>query len=99
VTHPFLGVPDSPAINYWADMSKLSPATCRAARALLGWTQPRLAAESGVSVAAIRNFERGSTHSFMPRNLAAVEAALETGVEFCVKADGRIGVVRRAEAK
>jgi DNA-binding XRE family transcriptional regulator len=47
----------------------------RAARALLGWNQERLAAEAGLSVAALRNFERGAVD---PRvsTLAALERAL-----------------------
>ncbi len=32
---------------------------CRAARALLNWTQPQLARESGLSDVTIRTFEKG----------------------------------------
>ena len=37
----------------------LTPAQCRAARALLWWSQAELAARSAVSSVTIRNFERG----------------------------------------
>lgn len=60
----------------------MTSAQCRAARALLNWSQEQLAGESGVSVTAIRNFERGATQP-MRANLAALVSALETaGVEF-----------------
>ena len=39
----------------------LRPTQCRAARALLGWTQDTLAARSGVNILAIRRFEAGKT--------------------------------------
>jgi transcriptional regulator with XRE-family HTH domain len=71
---------------------------CRAARSLLDWTQERLAEVSGVSVTAIRNFERGATTPIRA-NLAAIKAALETaGVEFIAADNGGVGVkLRRNE--
>ncbi len=39
----------------------LTPAALRAARALLGWTQPRLAEESGVSVRTVKTVEMASS--------------------------------------
>jgi transcriptional regulator with XRE-family HTH domain len=41
----------------------LTPATLRAARALLGWTQPRLADEAGVSVRTVKTVEAAETPS------------------------------------
>lgn len=37
----------------------MSPAQCRAARALLDWSQARLAASAGLDEAALRDFEAG----------------------------------------
>lgn len=65
---------------------------CRAARSLLNWTQERLAEVSGVSVTAIRNFERGATAPIRA-NLAAIRHALEAaGVEFIDPNGGGPGV-------
>ncbi|HEX2581072.1 MAG TPA: transcriptional regulator [Dongiaceae bacterium] len=60
----------------------ITPAQCRAARALLHWSQQRLAANSEVSVTAIRVFETEHTD---PRRvtLAALRLAFEkAGVDF-----------------
>jgi DNA-binding XRE family transcriptional regulator len=55
---------------------------CRAARALLNWTQGELAGRSGVSIGTIRGFETDQT-SPIPATLAALRQALEkAGVEF-----------------
>jgi DNA-binding XRE family transcriptional regulator len=55
---------------------------CRAARALLNWTQLDLAQRAGVSIGTIRGFETDQS-SPIPATLAALRAALEkAGVEF-----------------
>ena len=55
---------------------------CRAARALLDWSQPDLARASGTGRSTITRFERGARVPH-PSNLAAIRAALEAaGVEF-----------------
>jgi transcriptional regulator with XRE-family HTH domain len=60
----------------------MTPAQCRAARALVDITQDRLAELSGVSKRTIAHFEAGQ-RSPIPANLAALQKALEgTGVEF-----------------
>lgn len=60
----------------------LSPSQCRAARALLDWTQHDLAARSGVSQKAIALFEVGRTMP-LPRTLRDLREALEAGgIEF-----------------
>ena len=60
----------------------MTPAQCRAARALIQWTMPDLAGASGVSVSTINSFELERRQP-IPANLAALMAALEAaGVEF-----------------
>jgi transcriptional regulator with XRE-family HTH domain len=60
----------------------LSPEQCRAARALIGWSQQRLAATSKVARATIANFETGKRAPYA-RTLDDVRAALEeAGVDF-----------------
>jgi transcriptional regulator with XRE-family HTH domain len=58
------------------------PAQCRAARALLNWSQVELAAAAAVSKQTLVDFERGARQPY-PRTLADIVAALEAGgVEF-----------------
>ena len=73
-------------------MAMISPPQSRAARALLNWSQPRLAEASRVSVSTIRDFETGN-RSPIANNLAAIRAALESaGVEFIAENGGGAGV-------
>ncbi len=59
----------------------LSSAQCRAARALLGWTQAQLAAKAGVARRTLVHFEAGR-RSLLRRTLADITGVLETeGVE------------------
>jgi transcriptional regulator with XRE-family HTH domain len=70
-------------------MVTISPAQCRAARALLDWQQRDLAKKSGVSKQAILQFERGRRASW-PRTLDDLREAFEdAGVEFL---DAQVGV-------
>jgi transcriptional regulator with XRE-family HTH domain len=60
----------------------ITPEQCRAARALLDWSQPDLVGASGIGRSTITRFERGVRMPH-PKNLAAIRAALEAGgVEF-----------------
>ena len=71
----------------------ITPAQCRAARALLDWSQQRLAEESKIGNATIRNFEGGKStpqHATLDVLRRALEAA---GVEF-INDDRGDGVVR-----
>jgi predicted nucleotidyltransferase len=54
----------------------LTPLSCRAGRALAGFTQARLAKIAGVSRLTIANFENGA-RTPIPANLAAIRSALE----------------------
>lgn len=60
----------------------ITPAQCRAARALIRWNIVRLAEEASVSETTVNHFEleRRTPH---PNNLAAIQRALEAaGVAF-----------------
>jgi transcriptional regulator with XRE-family HTH domain len=70
----------------------MSPAQCRAARALVGWSQDQLAAASGVAKATIANFEAGKREPYA-RTLADLATALEAaGVVFVAENGGGAGV-------
>jgi transcriptional regulator with XRE-family HTH domain len=63
-------------------MLGMTPAQCRAARALLDMTQPDLAQAAGVGLSTIVDFER-SRRVVLDETLDAIRAALEAaGVEF-----------------
>ena len=71
---------------------QISPALCKAARALTGMTQAQLSEGSGVSLRSIVHFEAGE-RTPIPNNLAAICRALETaGVEFIEENGGGPGV-------
>jgi predicted nucleotidyltransferase len=54
----------------------LTPATCRAGRALLGISQAELARRAGLSRLTVADFERAARMP-IPANLAAIRSALE----------------------
>ena len=70
----------------------ITPEQCRAARALLNWSQPDLAEAAGIARGTIANFERGASVPH-PSNLADIRTALEAaGVEFIPANGGGPGV-------
>lgn len=74
----------------------ITPAQCRAARALLDWSQQQLADAARVGNATIRNFEGGKSS---PQNatLTVLRTALESaGVEFIPENGGGPGVRLRS---
>ena len=63
---------------------------CRAARAMLGWSQDQLGRAAQVAKKTIADFERGATTPH-PRTIAALQNALEqAGITF-VPDDGAVG--------
>ena len=63
-------------------MLKFTPAQSRAARALLDWTQPKLAKSAALGLSTVVDFER-ARRAVSPEALAAIRAALElAGVIF-----------------
>jgi transcriptional regulator with XRE-family HTH domain len=70
----------------------ITAAQCRAARALLGWSQDDLVKASEVTKSTIANFEAGKRTPYN-RTVADVRAALESaGVEFIAENGGGPGV-------
>jgi transcriptional regulator with XRE-family HTH domain len=70
----------------------LTSAQCRAARALLGWSQQDLANQAGVGTVAIHQLETGASQ---PRRatLDVIRRAFErAGVEFINENSGAVGV-------
>lgn len=80
--------------------SRLSifPAQCRAARALIAWSQDDLSAASKVAKATIANFEAGKRAPY-PRTLDDIQAALESAGVIFVAENGEGPGVRLRKAK
>jgi DNA-binding transcriptional regulator YiaG len=74
----------------------ITPAQCRAARALLDWSQERMAAASGLSLMAIRNFESGAVRPRRSTYARILAAAAEHGIGFSTE-EGAVGVSLRKE--
>ncbi len=78
-----------------AEKMSFTPAQCRAARALLNWSQAELAEASKVATKTIADFERESRTPY-DRTLADVRRALEAaGIEFTI--GGQPGVKVKVE--
>lgn len=73
----------------------MSPAQCRAARALLDWSQSDLVERSGITQKTITDFERGVTTRPYRRTVEAIVTTFEAaGIEFISR-----GVRLRASPK
>jgi transcriptional regulator with XRE-family HTH domain len=72
----------------------MSPAQCRAARALLNWTQPFLAEAAGLSKSTIIDFELARREVSVAAQLA-MRCALEDGGVIFVEENGEGEGVRR----
>ncbi len=69
----------------------ISPAQCRAARSLIGWSQDKLSEASKVAKATIANFEAGKRSPY-ERTLDDIQAALEeAGVVFISEGNEKAG--------
>jgi transcriptional regulator with XRE-family HTH domain len=77
----------------------MTPGQCRAARALLGITQPELAQESGLGLSTIVDFEKMRRH-VSDEAVEAIQIALKrTGVEFIDENGGGPGVRLRQRSR
>ncbi len=77
----------------------MTPEQCRAARALLDWTQAELAERAGVSRSTIRGFENGQ-HELHRGSAAVIRGALEAaGVVLIDPDDQGPGVRLRKPAR
>ncbi len=82
----------------------MTPEHSRAARALLNWSQVRLAVKCGLGDGTIRDFERGR-RTLRPEKLAAIRQAFEAaGVVFTAAgpsrtnlAEGEVGIIGNSE--
>lgn len=69
----------------------MTPAQCRAARALLDWTQPHLATAAKLGLSTVVDFEK-ARRAVSDDALAAIRTALETaGVTFMANGETTTG--------
>ena len=74
----------------------IEAAQVRAARALIGWSQTKLAETAGVSLSIVERFEAGAPEPIADEAVAKMRAALEAaGVVFIPKNGGGAGVRTR----
>lgn len=75
-------------------MSILHASQLKAARALIGWSQDKLAEESGVSSPTVKRMENSDRNvRGHAENVWKVQQCLETaGIEFIPEGDGGVGV-------
>jgi transcriptional regulator with XRE-family HTH domain len=77
----------------------VSPAQCRAARALLNWSQLDLVAQSKITKKTIADFERGATQP-RPQTLAQILAAFEAaGIELLNTEGAGVRLARRSRPR
>jgi transcriptional regulator with XRE-family HTH domain len=80
-------------------LNKMTPAQCRAARALLGMTQPELAREAGLGLSTIVDFEK-MRRLVSDEAVEAIQAALtRNGVELIDENGGGRGVRLRHRSR
>lgn len=73
-------------------MTTIMPEQCRAARAMLGWSQVELAQRAKVAKQTLADFERGARKPYA-RTLDDIRSILESaGVEFIPENGGGEGV-------
>jgi DNA-binding transcriptional regulator YiaG len=78
--------------NFTSSVTELRPAQCRAARALLNWTQQHLADRAHVARATVRDFEN-ERHRLHGSTKALIVAALvAAGIGFIADAGLGFGV-------
>ena len=77
----------------------MNPAQCRAARALIAWTQPRLAEAAEVGLSTVVDFEK-ERRAVSAEAVGKLATALQgAGVEFIPENGGGPGVRMRDRSK
>jgi transcriptional regulator with XRE-family HTH domain len=76
----------------------ISPEQCRAARALLDWSQSDLSSASKVATKTLADFERGNRTPY-DRTLSDIQAALEAAGVIFVDENGEGPGVRLRKAR
>jgi hypothetical protein len=75
-------VPRALAPTSWEGLQMITDEQVRAARVLLGWSQARLAGQSGVKNSAISKFEMGARQLPEPKVATIGQALVAAGIEF-----------------
>lgn len=70
----------------------VSPAQCRGARGMLGWSQDQLSEAAKISRATIADFERGERTPTATNLIAIREAFEKAGLEFIPENGGGVGL-------
>ena len=70
----------------------ISPNQCKAARALLGWTQEQLAVTAGIGISTVREFELGQRKPIARNRQAILDAFSAAGIEFIDENGGGPGL-------
>lgn len=70
----------------------MTPGQCRAARALIDWTQPRLADAAALGLSTVVDYERERRQVSEAARAAIQRALEEAGVEFIAENGGGAGV-------
>ena len=70
----------------------ISPNQCKAARALLGWTQEQLAVTAGIGISTVREFELGQRKPIARNRQAILDAFSAAGIEFIGENGGGPGL-------
>ncbi|MBB06340.1 MAG: hypothetical protein CML03_12655 [Pseudooceanicola sp.] len=70
----------------------MTPAQCRAARALLNWTQPKLAEKAGFGLSTIVDYEKERRIVSTTARVRMAEALSAGGVDFIEENGGGAGV-------
>jgi len=65
----------------------------RSARGLLGWSQSKLAQESGLSINSVAKFEREEVNTTTGTLITLTTTLENAGIEFWNYKDGRFGVM------
>jgi len=71
---------------------QITAGQCRAARALLDWTQPRLAEAAGLGLSTVVDFERSRREVSADAIASTGEALVRAGVAFVPENGGGAGV-------